>query len=366
MLLEAFDSNWIAPLGPHVDAFEREVAERIGVPSAAALSSGTAALHLALVLLGVGPGDEVLVSSLTFVATGNAVKYTGAEPVFVDSDEETWTIDPKLLAEEIEERVRLGRTPKAVVVVDLYGQCADYDTIRSACAEHGIAVIEDAAEALGATYRGRPAGTLGDIGVFSFNGNKVITTSGGGMLVSHDDESVRKARFLSTQARNPGPAHEHSVIGYNYRLSNLLAAVGRAQLQRLDDLVAKRQDNNAFYREALADVPGIGFMPHAPYGTSICWFTVITVDPQEFGATADDIRVTLEENDIESRPPWKPLHTQPVFRGCSVRGGRVSEHIFEHGLCIPSGSTLTARDRDRVVDGIVSACGKAGRRQRER
>ena len=359
LLLQAFDSNWIAPLGPHVDAFEAELAARVGMPHAAAVSSGTAALHLALRLLGVGPGDDVLVSTLTFVASANAVAYQGARPVFLDSDRSTWTLDPDLLAEELAERARDGgdRLPKAVVVVDLYGQCADYDRILELCARYEVPVVEDAAESLGSTYRGAEAGSFGQFGVFSFNGNKVITTSGGGMLVSRDGEAIARARYLSTQARDPGPDHNHQTVGYNYRLSNLLAAVGRGQLRHLDDRIRARRDVNAAYRKHLAGVPGIEFMPAAPYGESICWFTTITVEPDAFGATADDIRVALDAADIESRPPWKPLHTQPAYAGCPSRGGAVAEDIFARGLCLPSGSSLTDDDLDRIL-GTILATGR--------
>ena len=354
LLLDAFDSNWIAPLGPHVDAFEHELAARVGMPHAAAVSSGTAALHLALRLLGVSSGDDVLVSTLTFVASANAVAYQGARPVFVDSDTSTWNMDPGLLVEELEERARRNSLPKAVVVVDLYGQCADYDPILEVCDRYEVPVVEDAAESLGATYRGNQAGSFGAMGVFSFNGNKVITTSGGGMLVSRDEEAIARARFLSTQAREPGPDHNHREVGFNYRLSNLLAAVGRGQLGHLDDRIESRRKVNLSYRTRLADVPGIEFMPAAAYGDPIFWFTTITVDPEAFGATSDDIRIRLEAADIESRPPWKPLHTQPTYAGCPTRGGKVAEDIFRRGLCLPSGSSLTDDDLDRVIETVLA------------
>ncbi len=360
LLLDAFDSNWIAPLGPHVDAFERELAEAVGMPHAAAVSSGTAGLHLALHMLGVSVGDDVLVSTFTFVATANAVVYLGARPVFIDSDPSTWNIDVGLVTEELEARARRGRLPKAVVVVDLYGQCADYVPLLEACARFDVPVVEDAAEALGATYRGAPAGSFGLLGVFSFNGNKIITTSGGGMIVTHDEALARRARFLSTQARDPGRGHQHSEMGFNYRLSNLLAAVGRGQLRTLDERVRRRRYNNRFYREALAELPGIDFMPNAPYGEPTCWFSCMTVDPAEFGATAEDVMVRLEGFDIESRPPWKPLHTQPVFKGCEYRGGDVAEACFGRGVCLPSGSNLSDRDLERVVDAIRSVPRHAG------
>ena len=348
LLVDAFDSNWIAPLGPHVDAFERELALRVGASHAAALSSGTGALHLALDILGVGAGDEVLVSTLTFSATVNPITYVGARPVFIDCDRSTWNLDPNLLAEELQACAKRGKLPKAVISVDLYGQCADYDPIMKACAQYEIPLIEDAAEALGSTYKGRPAGSFGALGVFSFNGNKIITTSGGGMLVSERKDFIDRARFLSTQARDPAPHYEHSHIGYNYRLSNLLAAVGRGQLRVLDQRIEQRRANNAFYREAL-HIPGIEFMPEASYGRSNCWLTCLTVDPKAFGATREDIRTHLDRLDIESRPVWKPMHLQPVFKGCRARGGDVSRDLFERGLCLPSGSSLTTPERDRVA-----------------
>jgi pyridoxal phosphate-dependent aminotransferase EpsN len=354
LLLEAFDSNWIAPLGPHVDAFEREFAERIGAPEAVALSCGTAALHLSLLLLGVGPGDKVLTSTLTFAATANAITYVGAEPIFIDSDRPTWNMDPELLAEELEACARRGRLPKAVIVVDLYGQCANYEPILKACAFYEVPVIEDAAEALGAAYRGRPAGTFGTIGCFSFNGNKIITASGGGMLVTKRKEWADEARHLATQARDPAPHYQHSEIGYNYRMSNLLAAVGRGQLRVLDDRVSRRRANCEFYRQALDDLAGIDFMPEFPGSHATRWLTCITVDPEAFGADREEIRLALERENIESRPVWKPMHLQPVFSGCRVRGGGVSEGIFERGLCLPSGSNLSDEDRMRVVETIRS------------
>jgi dTDP-4-amino-4,6-dideoxygalactose transaminase len=351
LLLDAFDSNWIAPLGPHVDAFEREFAHFVGTADAAALSSGTAALHLALVLLGVGAGDDVLVPSLTFAATANAVAYVGARPVFLDSEWETWNLDPALLEEELDARARAGRPqPAAAIVVDLYGQCASWDPILAACARHGVPVIEDAAEALGATYRGRAAGSFGALNVFSFNGNKIITTSGGGMLAGDDPAVIARARHLSTQARDPAPHYEHSEIGFNYRMSNLLAALGRAQLEGLPAKVARRREVNARYRAAFAEHPGIGFLPNAPDGEPTNWLTVITLDDPT------PVREHLESLDIEARPAWKPMHLQPVFADCQMRGGAVAEEIFRRGLCLPSGSSMTDADVARVVDAVVESC----------
>jgi pyridoxal phosphate-dependent aminotransferase EpsN len=355
LVADAFDTNWIAPLGPHVDAFERELARRTAVGHAAALSSGTAALHLALRILGVGPGDEVIAPTLTFSATVNPILYEGARPVFLDSSRETWTLDPALLAEELEARAKQGRLPKAVIVVDLYGQCADYDPIVEACDRYGVPIVEDAAEALGATYAGRPAGSLGAMGVFSFNGNKIITTSGGGMLLSDRWEWIEKARFLATQARDPAPWYQHSELGFNYRLSNLLAAVGRGQLRVLDQRVARRRAVNALYRRLLGDVPGLSFMPYADYGDPNGWLTVVTFDRERFGADREAVRIRLEQREIESRPVWKPMHLQPVFAGFRVRGGAVAKDLFERGLCLPSGSSMTDEDVLRVATEVVAA-----------
>jgi pyridoxal phosphate-dependent aminotransferase EpsN len=354
LLLEAFDSNWIAPLGPQVDAFEREFAERIGVKHAVALSSGTAALHLALLLSGVGPGDEVGTATLTFAATANAIRYVGATPVFLDSQPGTWNLDPHLLAEELEAGVRRGRPLKAVVAVDLFGQCADYRPIGECCRSYETPLIEDAAEALGATYRGQAAGTFGQIGCFSFNGNKIITTSGGGMLVTECKALADRARFLASQARHSCPEYEHFETGYNYRMSNLLAAVGRGQMRVLDKRVQRRRANFRFYQQALGDLPGIAFMPQHPEGRPTRWLTCITVDPEQFGATREEVRLALERENIESRPVWKPMHLQPPYAGCRVRGGEVAEGLFRHGLCLPSGSNLSDDDLARIA-GIIRA-----------
>ncbi|NLX53666.1 MAG: aminotransferase class I/II-fold pyridoxal phosphate-dependent enzyme [Planctomycetaceae bacterium] len=352
LLLDAFDSNWVAPLGPHVDAFEREFAEQIGVRHAVALSSGTAAIHIALQLLEVQAGDEVITSSLTFAATANAITYLRAVPVFVDSEPQSWNMDPQLLAEAVDAGAARGRRPKAVVVVDIYGQCADYAALGDVCRAADVPLVEDAAEALGAQYQGRPAGTFGVFGCFSFNGNKIITTSGGGMLVTADEQAARRARFLATQARDPAPHYEHSQIGYNYRMSNLLAAVGRGQLSVLESRVARRRENFEFYRQTLGQLPGISFMPEPASCRSTRWLTCIVVDPAKFGATREDIRLALEAENIEARPVWKPMHLQPVFRDCRCYGGAMSAHLFDSGLCLPSGSSLNATDRARVVDVI--------------
>lgn len=349
LVAEAFASNWVAPLGPHVDAFESEFCAAVGSKHAVALSSGTAALHLALLHLGVGPGDRVIVSTLTFAASANPVRYLGAEPVFVDSETASWNMDPRLLEEALDAAARRGRLPKAVVLVHLYGQSADIENVVRVCARYGVLLVEDAAEALGATYQGRAPGTFGVAGVFSFNGNKVITTSGGGMLVSDDAALIAHARKLATQARDPAPHYEHSEIGYNYRLSNVLAAIGRGQLRLLGERVAARRGNFEAYQRDLSDLPGIAFMPEAPWGRSSRWLTVITVDPAAFGSDREAIRLALEAENIEARPVWKPMHLQPVFRGAEVWGGDVARGVFERGLCLPSGSSLEEADRQRVV-----------------
>jgi dTDP-4-amino-4,6-dideoxygalactose transaminase len=354
LLLDAFDSNWIAPLGPHVEAFEHEFADLVGVPHAVALSSGTAALHLALVALDIPAGRDVITSTMTFAATANAITYIGARPAFVDVSGDTWTIDPELLDEELTLRARYGKQAAAVIPVDLYGQCADYARLDAVCEKHGVPLIEDAAEALGSRYGGAAAGAFGECAAFSFNGNKIITTSGGGMLVSHRRSIVERARHLATQAREPAPHYEHRDIGYNYRLSNLLAAVGRAQLQSLPDKVARRRLVNQRYRAAFDGVRGIRFMPEATYGRSNCWLTCITIDATMFGATCEDIRLALDAENIEARPLWKPMHLQPVFRDQPMCGGVVAEELFETGLCLPSGSTLDDAEQRRIVDVILS------------
>jgi pyridoxal phosphate-dependent aminotransferase EpsN len=349
---DAFATNWIAPLGPHVDAFEQEFAAAVGARRAAALSSGTAALHLALLLAGVGPSDEVLVSTLTFSASVNPIVYLGGRPVLIDSERCSWNIDPALVAETVERKVRQGKPPKAVVPVHLYGQSADLAPILEVCARYAIPVIEDAAEALGSSYHGRAPGTFGAAGIFSFNGNKIITTSGGGMLISDDADFIAHARKLAMQARDPAPHYQHSEIGYNYRMSNVLAGIGRGQLRVLEDRVEARRRNFEFYRQTLGDLPGIGFMPEAPWGRCTRWLTVITVDPAEFGADRETIRLALEAENIEARPVWKPMHLQPVFAGCEAVGGAVAEEFFANGLCLPSGSNLSESDLARVVDVI--------------
>ena len=356
LVREAISSGWIAPLGPHVDAFECEFSARVGVAGAAALASGTAGLHLALRILVVGPGDEVYCSTLTFAATVNAILYMGADPVFIDSDRETWNMDPELLAEALDGAARRGSLPKAVMVVDTYGQCANYAPILEACARYNVPTIEDAAEALGATYHGRAAGSLGAIGVFSFNGNKIITTSGGGMLVSDRAEWVDKARFLATQAcdRTEDNHRQHSEVGYNYRLSNLLAAVGRAQLRTLDTWISLRRAIFRRYAEALSDLTGLQFMPEAPFGQATRWLTCVLIDPEHFGSDRRAVQKALEAQNIESRPVWRPMHIQPVYCGRRYIGRGIAEDLFTRGLCLPSGSSLSETTQSRII-GIIRA-----------
>lgn len=350
---DAFESNWIAPLGPHVDAFEKEIAAYAGVKGALALSSGTAAMHLGLKLLGVGPGDTVFCSSLTFSASANPILYQGATPVFIDSELRSWNMCPVALKRAFEAAEKSGKLPKAVVVVDLYGQSADYDPILEICDHYGVPILEDAAEALGATYKGEKCGSLGKLGVFSFNGNKIITTSGGGMLLSDDEGMIAKARFWATQARDPAPHYQHSEIGYNYRMSNLLAAVGRPQLEEIEARVEKRRKIFEHYQEALGSIPGVGFMPEAPYGRANRWLTVMTLDPEITGLKPMDIIDELSKNNIEARPVWKPMHLQPVFQEypffSADEGQDVSRKFFETGVCLPSGSSLIKEEQGRII-----------------
>ncbi|HEY9480216.1 MAG TPA: aminotransferase class I/II-fold pyridoxal phosphate-dependent enzyme [Gemmatimonadaceae bacterium] len=354
LIAEVFASNWIAPLGPHVDAFQSEFAKMVGSSQAVALSSGTAALHLAIQLTGAGPGDDVLVSTLTFAASVNPIRYVGATPVFIDSERESWNMDPELLCNELARRARIGKLPKAVVLVHLYGQCAHIGPIMAACQRYEIPVIEDAAEALGASYQGEHPGTFGRMGIFSFNGNKIITTSGGGMLVTEDALLAARALKLATQARDRAPHYEHSEIGYNYRMSNVLAAIGRGQLRVLEDRVEARRRNFEYYAEALGDIPGLDFQPEADWGRHTRWLTTLTVDPRAYGATSTTLRQALEASNIEARPVWKPMHLQPVFREFPVVGGAVSADLFSRGICLPSGSSLTEEELERVCQVVRS------------
>jgi dTDP-4-amino-4,6-dideoxygalactose transaminase len=352
-LKEAFQSNWIAPVGPFIERFERRFAEYLGVKHAVAVSTGTAALHLALRLLEIQPGDEVFCSDFTFIASVSSVVHERATPVFIDSEPRTWNMDPALLVQILADRARRRKLPRAVIVVHLYGQPADLDPIATACAEYGVPLIEDAAESLGATYRGRHTGTFGQMATFSFNGNKIITTSGGGMFVSNDANLAERARYLATQARQPVPHYEHWDVGYNYRLSNLLAAIGLGQMDVLDQRVQERRSIAMYYQEHLADVSGITFMPEPEFVRASRWLTCILVDPQAYGEDTNALRLRLEKANIESRPLWKPMHLQPVFKGCdTVGGGRVCEGYFARGLCLPSGTGMTRSDLERIVSVI--------------
>ena len=355
---DAFDSNWIAPLGPNVDAFEKEVAEYVGAEGAVALSSGTAAIHLALKLVNVGQGDVVFCSTFTFAASANPIIYQGATPVFIDSEPESWNMSPNALKHAFEDAERAGKLPKAVIVVNLYGQSSDMDIILDICKDYGVPVIEDAAESLGATYKGKASGTLGKYGIYSFNGNKIITTSGGGMLVSDDIEGLEKARFWASQSRDPAVHYQHSRIGYNYRLSNILAGVGRGQLRVLDERVVMRGAIFDRYRRALSKIPGVLFMPEASFGISTHWLTALTIDQQLCGVSVSNVIDALGKEDIESRPVWKPLHLQPLYSRCSYYPHSfesISDRVFESGICLPSGSSMSENDQERVIQ-IIRKC----------
>lgn len=356
---DAFETNWIAPLGPNVEAFENDVAHYVGCNGAVSLSSGTAGIHLALQLLGVGKGDKVFCSTLTFIASANPIVYLGAEPVFIDSEYDTWNMSPRALTNAFLAAEREGRLPKAVVIVNLYGQSAKMDELLEICDSYGVPVIEDAAESLGSIYKGKKSGTYGKFGIFSFNGNKIITTSGGGMLISNDLKSLKKAKFLATQAREPAKHYEHEETGYNYRLSNVLAGIGRAQMEVLDERVAARRSVFERYKHYLGNVDGIDFMPELKGTYSNRWLTVITLDLEKLSLKPFDLIEALEAENIEARPVWKPLHMQPVFKGCKFHPNSsrevVSEKIFERGVCLPSGSNLTIEEQERVIKTIRNA-----------
>jgi dTDP-4-amino-4,6-dideoxygalactose transaminase len=348
---EAFRTNWIAPLGPNVDAFEREMADWVGVPHAAALSSGTAAIHLALAMLEVGPGDIVLCSSLTFAASANPILYLGATPVFVDSEPQSWNMSPRALERALESLVAQRKQPKAIVIVNLYGQSADMDPLLELCRRYEVPVVEDAAESLGARYRERSSGTFGLIGVFSFNGNKIITTSGGGMLVSADESLVKRARFLATQAREPEMHYEHKVVGYNYRMSNILAGVGRGQVRVLADRIAARRRIFERYREGLSDRTMLEWMPEPQWSFSNRWLSVATL-ARGSGMEVRTLIRRLAAEGIEARPVWKPMHLQPVFAGTAYfpHDGSVSQDLFDRGICLPSGTNMTESQQERVIE----------------
>ena len=346
---EALESNWVAPVGPMLDAFEAAVAKSLGVDHAVGVSSGTAALHLALRLAGVGPGDVVLCPTFTFVGCVNPILYLGAEPLFLDSEEETWNLDPGLVAEGVRHAEAAGKRVRALLFADIYGQCAAIDSIRAYCTDRDIALVEDAAEALGATLQGRPAGSLGDVAALSFNGNKIITTSGGGMLLTNHRAWAEKARFWSTQAREPGPAYTHRELGYNYRLSNILAALGLAQWESLEDRVVARRRIFARYREGLGNLPGVTFMPEPSGHRATHWLSCLRVDPAVAGIDALAIREGMLAASIEARLLWQPLHTQPLFAGSKAVGGAVAERLFREGISLPSGSNLQPEEQDRVI-----------------
>lgn len=350
---QAFDTNWIAPLGPNVDGFEHELCEYVGIGHTAALSSGTAALHLALIMLDVSAGDVVLCQSFTFSASANPIVYQGATPVFIDSERDTWNLCPEMLEKALKHYANRGRKPKAVIGVHLYGMPAKLREILDLCEKYGVPFIEDAAEALGSTYYGQKAGSFGEMSVLSFNGNKIITTSGGGALLSKDDALIRRARYLATQARDPAPHYQHSQIGYNYRMSNVCAGIGRGQLEVIERRVAQRRANFTFYKKELASLPGVAFQEEAGGSFSNRWLSCLTIDPRSSGGiTREDIRRGLEQEDIESRPLWKPMHRQPVFADAPYFGGQVAESLFDRGLCLPSGSNLSEADLFRITDCI--------------
>ena len=386
---EAFASNYIAPLGPQVDAFEKEFARKVGAKYATALSSGTAALHLVLRYAGVSDADEVICSTFTFVASANAIRYQNAWPVFMDSASDSWNMDIELLRNELQQRAASGNLPKALMLVHLYGQPADIDPIVELCEKYDIFLLEDAAEALGARYKGRVPGTFGRAGVFSFNGNKIITTSGGGMVVSDDKDLINKVKFWATQARDPEIYYQHSELGYNYRMSNVLAAIGRGQLRVLDERVARKREIFNRYAAALGDLPGVEFMPEAEYSSEAAgeaksckreavscklgdssenirncrasrWLSCLMIDADAAGVDRDFVMTELEKENIESRPTWKPMHLQPLYKDCKIIGGQVAEELFAKGLCLPSGTGMTDAELERVIK-IVRGCWKKGK-----
>jgi pyridoxal phosphate-dependent aminotransferase EpsN len=363
---DAFASNWIAPLGPHVDAFEEELARYLDVKGALALNSGTAALHLALLLSDVKRGDRVFCPALTFAASANPILYLDAEPVFIDSEPETWNISPEALKQALAEAEKENRLPKAVIAVNLYGQSADMNKLCVLCEQYKIPLIEDAAESLGATFRGKMSGSFGRFGILSFNGNKIITTSGGGALVSGDPEALNRARYLAAQARQPARHYEHTEVGYNYRMSNILAAVGRGQLEVIEERIETRRKIFERYFEALGKASGFDFMPEPGSGRSTRWLTALTVDPQLCGVTRDDLIDALEKENIEARPVWKPMQLQPLYKDCLYyehhAGKSISELLFEEGLCLPSGSSLKAEEQDRVIEVVKRVLEELGGR----
>lgn len=354
---EAFDTNWIAPLGANVDGFEQELASYVGINAASATSSGTGAIHLALNLLGVEAGDTVFCSTLTFIASANPILYLGAKPVFIDSEPTTWNMSPQALAKALEETGTKGQLPKAVIVVDLYGQSARMDEIMQLCNQYDVPVIEDAAESLGSTYKGKKSGTFGQFGVYSFNGNKIITTSGGGMLVSDDETLIAKSRFLATQARDAAKHYQHSVVGYNYRMSNIVAGIGRGQLEMLDERVTQKRAIFECYANAFGEIDGIDMMPELEGTFSNRWLTTMTLNPEKISIGPYQLMHRLDGANIESRPVWKPLHMQPLFEGCKFYEHAVddivSERLFATGICLPSDTKMTLEEQQRVIKLIV-------------
>ncbi|MFB3170663.1 aminotransferase class I/II-fold pyridoxal phosphate-dependent enzyme [Neobacillus sp. 179-C4.2 HS] len=352
----AFETNWIAPLGPNVYQFEKEISKYVGANEAVAVSSGTAAIHLALSLLEIKKGDKVFCSSLTFIASANPIIYQGAEPIFIDSEPDTWNMSPNALDKAFKDALNEGNLPKAVIVVNLYGQSAKMDEIVSICNQYNVPIIEDAAESLGSTYKGKASGTFGEFGVFSFNGNKIITTSGGGMLVSNNIAAIKKARFLATQARDPAPHYQHSNIGFNYRMSNILAGIGIAQLGVLNERVKARRNVFKRYYQELGHLPGFYFMPELENTFSNRWLTALTINEEEACVSVEDLLKALAESDIEARPVWKPLHLQPIFQGVKFyphsENENISEDLFKNGMCLPSGSNMTENDLMRIINCI--------------
>jgi len=353
---EAFDTNWVAPLGPNVNNFETELANYLKVSHVAALSSGTAALHLALIILGIKQNDEVLVSSFTFSATVNPIVYQCATPIFIDSEKDTWNMDPNLLEQAIKDRIAKGKKPKAIILVHLYGMPAKIDELFEIADKYEIPVIEDAAEALGSKYKNKAVGIRGTFGILSFNGNKIITTSGGGALVSNNKEYIEKARFLATQARDDAPHYQHSQIGYNYRMSNIVAGIGRAQLEVIEQRVEQRRDNFKKYSEFFNNYRGINLLkePDSNYYSNY-WLTTLSINPKVSTTNTENIRIALKKENIESRPLWKPMHLQPIFKKYPAYLNGVSENLFNSGLCLPSGSNLSDTDFDRILDTLKKA-----------
>ncbi|MCK1983014.1 MULTISPECIES: DegT/DnrJ/EryC1/StrS family aminotransferase [Peribacillus] len=359
---EAFETNWIAPLGPNLDAFEKDIAKYVGVKEVLAVSSGTAAIHLALSLLGVRKDDTVFCSSLTFVATANPILYLNAQPIFIDSEPETWNMSPIALERALREAANAGKLPKAVIIVNLYGQPAKMAELVTICNQYEVPIIEDAAESLGATYKGKASGTFGKFGIYSFNGNKIITTSGGGAVISNDTNAIQRARFLATQAKDVAPHYQHSEVGYNYRMSNILAGIGRGQLEVLGERVKARRAVYDLYYQHLADLPGLKFMPELENTCSNRWLTALTINEAEFGISIKKLLQALQEDNIEARHVWKPLHMQPIFKGYvyypHYRETNVSEQLFFTGICLPSGSNMTRDDQMRVINSIKNAINK--------